>query len=502
MAKDSANAATFSWQRDLRGWLDCLESAGDLKTVSAKVTPDGEIQEIGRRMSACGGPAVLFTNIENHEESWCSKLLIGSLNTFGKAALAVGLPPHTPLPVVVAKMQETLKTPVPPAIVDNGPVKQNIITTGIDINELPVPWWHPKDGGRYINVWHGVVTKDPDTGEHNIGCYRGQIVDRETIVSLLVRSQGWGQHYEKYREKGEDMPVAFIYGVDPAIMITASAPMATSGVWGEYEWAGALAGEAIPVVKCETVDLYVPANAEIVLEGRVLSDPATFAEEGPFKEASGVYATPDMRPVMKVSCITHRDDPVFTGTATGIAPVVEEQFIPAVASTAAIMKNHLVNSGVPFTDLTLAPFFAVKIKKMWQGHPLQVAYSLFGHKSSNFPFKMLVVVEEDVNIYDPREIIRAINNNVDPARDTHVLPAHNLIFDGAMSETNGNIEEYGACLGNKLFIDATVDWKRHPRQEKLGGARVAPPEPPITEDVEKVKGRWAEYGFGDIEHTP
>jgi UbiD family decarboxylase len=485
------------WSRDLRGWLECLEAENELKVVQSAVTPDGEVQEIARQMSARQGPAILFTNVVGHEETWCSKLFVGALNTFGKVSLALGLPKETPLPVTLEKMRETLRNPVQPILVDTGPVKENIISSGIDLNQIPVPWWHPQDGGRYINMWHGVVTRDPESDEYNLGCYRGHIVDKDKIVSLLVRSQHWGRQFEKYRERGEDMPVAFVYGIHPAMMIAAGSPVTTCGAWGEYEWIGAMMGEPLPVVKCETVDLHVPASAEIVIEGHILRDPVTYAMEGPLKEASGRYSEPAMMPVMKVGCITHRDDPIYTGSASGLAPVLEEQLVTIAAGTTAILKNHLQNAGIPILDLTLAPFFAVSIKKMWEGHPMQVAYTLLGHKSSNLPVKMLVVVEEDVNIYDPVEINRAINNNVDPAEDVHVLPVNNLIFDVATSKENSNIEAHGGVLGSKLFIDATAKWRRHPRQERWGGARIAPVEPPPSEDVEKVKNRWNEYGFGE-----
>jgi len=481
---------------DLRGWLECLEAEDELKVVDVPVTPDGEIQEIARQMSARQGPAVLFENVLGHERTWCSRLFVGSLNTFGKLALALGLPKDTPLPTTLERLRESLRTPVSPIVMNTGPVKENIISKGIDLNQIPVPWWHPQDGGRYINMWHGVVTRDPESGEYNLGCYRGQIADKDKIVSLLVRSQHWGRQFEKYRERGEDMPVAFVYGMDPAMMIAAGSPVTTCGPWGEYEWIGAMMGEPLRLVKCETSNLCVPASAEIVIEGHVLRDPDAYVMEGPLKEASGRYSEPAMMPVMKVECITHRDDPIYTGSASGLAPILEEQLVTIAAGTTAILKNHLQNAGIPVLDLTLAPFFAVSIKKMWEGHPMQVAYTLLGHKSSNLPVKMLVVVEENVNIYDPAAINRAINNNVDPAQDVHVLPVNNLIFDVATSKDGSNIENYGGVLGSKLFIDATVKWSRHPRQERWGGARIAPVEPPPSEDEEKVKKRWAEYGFG------
>jgi UbiD family decarboxylase len=228
-AGETIAASEKRWSRDLRGWMECLKAEGELKTVEAKVTPDGEIQEIARQMSARKGPAVLFTNIAGHEKTWCTKLIVGSQNTFSKVSLALGLPKNTPLPVLIKKLRETLQNPVPPIIVDTGPVKQNIIKTGIDLNKIPVPIWHPGDGGRYINTWQGVVTKDPETGVLNVGIYRGMIAGKDTITSLLIRSQHWGQHFVKYSKKGEKMPVAFIYGTDPTFMIAAGSPETTSG---------------------------------------------------------------------------------------------------------------------------------------------------------------------------------------------------------------------------------------------------------------------------------
>ncbi len=487
----------MNWSKDLRGWLEKLTEEGELKKVQAKVACDGEIQEIGRQMSTIKGPAILFENIESHEDTWCGKFFIGSLNTYSKIALTFGLSKDTPGREITEKIRKTLRTPIDPVRVGTGPVKDNIIKkSSVDINKIPVPLWHPKDQGRYINTWAAIVTKDPDTGEYNVGAYRGVIHDKNHIGVLLFRTQGWGMHYAKYIKRGQPMPVACVYGWDPSMMLAAGSPVTTIDEW---QWMGSIRGEPVPLVKCETVDLEVPATAEIVIEGHISPDPATYRQEGPLKEISGRYCEPSQMPVIEVSCITHRNDPIMVGTAIGMAPIKEEQIILMDAGTTAVLRNALEDQGVPgVLDLTFSPFFTVKIEKTFQGQAFQVASALFGHKALNMRFKILVVVEDGVDIRNPQAVINAINNNADPASDIYIFPTGRTMVDNAMRPMDVNASDYSGSMGNKMLIDATCNWTRHPKQEKWGGARQAPAEPPPAEDVEKVKKRWAEYGFGDL----
>jgi len=486
--------------KDLRSWIEKLEADGELKRITVKVDCDGEIQEIGRRMlvlggmKATGGPALLFENIEGHEHTWCKKLFVGSGNNAGRFALMLGLPKTTPLPAIVQRLRETLRNPIEPVHVETGPVKQNIISgKDVDLHEIPVPLWHPLDGGRYINTFVGIVTKDPESGEYNVGCYRGMIADKNHIIVYMVPAQHWGIHYEKYQALQKPMPVACIYGWDPSLMFAASSHLTTTS---EYEWMGSIMQEPVPLIKCETSDLEVPASAEIVVEGTISPDPATYDTEGPFKDGSGTYGEAKKKPVIEVTCITYRNNPIFTGTVTGITPVPEEQLIIAMVGTVPILLNAMQDAGVPgVLDLTLAPFFCVKIHKVFQGQAKQVAAALFGHKALAFPFKILVVVEDGVDINNPVEVLQAINKNVDPARDIHIFPMERAIVDQSLSREALDENEYGMGLGNKLLIDATVNWIAHPKRAEWGMKRVPLQEPPPPEMVDKVDERWQEYGF-------
>lgn len=269
---------------DLRSWLATLESADQLRRITVPVDWDEEIGAITRANLSLGGPALLFENILGHENTRCTKLLTSALGSRRQVQLMLGLPEGTSDSDVVRHLREAFKNPIPPRVVDSGPVKENIIEgNDIDLYELPVPKWHGGDGGRYIDTFCGVVTQDKVTGRDNVGLYRGQIVDRDKIAKLLVPSQGWGGHMEEY--KPEPMPVAVVYGWHDVLPFCAGSPFPKNIC--EWDMMGALLGRPVDLVACDSVPLHVPATAEIVVEGFIDPDPSTFVVEGPFAEYPG-----------------------------------------------------------------------------------------------------------------------------------------------------------------------------------------------------------------------
>ena len=475
--------------KDLRSWLATLENEGELKICRAKVECGSEIQEIARQMSARQGPAVVFENILGYENNWCSRLFVGSLNSNAKLALALGLPKNTTEDGVVNRLLATLNRPVEPQHLTQGSIQQNVISKeDVDLNTLPVPQWHPHDQGRYINTWAAVVTRDPETGQTNVGAYRGVIHDRNHIGVLLLCSQGWGIHFEKYTQRGEPMPIACVYGWDPSLMLAAGSPVTTVDEW---RWMGAIREAPVGLVPCQTVDLEVPASAEIVIEGWLTTDRERFANEGPFREKIG-YGRSYHMPQIEVSCICHRDNPIMVGSATGLAPIVEEQALVINAGVKAVLLNALHSAGIPnVLDLSLAPYFACQIKKSYQGHAYQVACTLFGHKALNMNYKMLFVVEDDVDLKDGRALMAAINAHVDPQRDIHIFPTQRTLVDPAMSQQDHNYHIYGGSGGSKVLIDATRNWLDQPPSRTTPAKATEP----AYEIVEKVQSRWKEYGF-------
>ncbi len=282
-----------------------LEAADQLRRVRAAVDWDEEIGAITRANLSLGGPALLFENIVGHEDTRCTKFLTSGIGNRRQIQLMLGLPESTGDSAMVRHLREVFKKPVSPRVVAAGPVKENIVEgDAIDLWQFPAPKWHATDGGRYIDTFCGVVTEDRVTGRDNIGVYRGQIVDRDKIAKLMVPTQGWGGHFQEY--KPDPMPVAVVYGWHDVLPFCAGSPFPKDVC--EWDMMGALLGRPVDLVACESVPLHVPASAEIVVEGFLDPDPATFMEEGPFAEYPGYLdGHPAPTPVLRVTRITYRD---------------------------------------------------------------------------------------------------------------------------------------------------------------------------------------------------
>jgi len=484
--------------KDIREWLTVLEEEQELHRITAEVDWNLEISEILRRSLAKRGPAVLFENIRGYRDGWCTRLFANGLGNRQRLALMFGMPKDTSHGQLIQLLRERIKTPIKPVEVPTGPVKENIINAeDIDIFKLPVPLWHEFDGGRYINTWCGVVTKDPDTGEHNVGTYRGMMLDKNRIAVVLIATQDWGKHYAKYKTRNEPMSVAVVYGCEPSFVFAASTPFRGN----EYEICGAIRQEPIELTQCETSDLLVPANAEIVLEGTISPNPETYAMEGPFGEFQGVYGGfPRRRPVIQVNQITHRDNPIFRGNIEGMKQgAVNETGMCAYIGYSAVLWDVLESQGHHVLDLVTAPWAIIKIHKSYEGQARHIAAAIWGSKMISLTMKTVVVVEENVDIRNLREVQLVIHNFADPAKDFITFPMNvGSPGDPALSEEDQDEMAWGTALQTHLLIDATVDWRTHPIRPEWGGRRTPPDattNPPHI--VEKVTQRWKEYGFDD-----
>ncbi|MCP4812912.1 MAG: UbiD family decarboxylase, partial [Planctomycetaceae bacterium] len=288
---------------------------------------------------------------------------------------------------------------------DTGPVKDNILT-GDDINlfDLPVPLFHYQDGGRYIDTFACTITKDPDSGIPNVGIYRGQILDRDKIGKVIGKVQGWGQHFAKHGEKPEPMPVAIVYGWHEVLDLVGGTSFNRNE--SEFDMAGALLGEPVKLVKCETVDLEVPATAELVIEGVIDPDPSTFENEGPFAEYHGHQGgSPSPKPVIQVTAITYRDKPIFRAGLEGCRPGYPSEDLGILnTSLPAVLMNSMEDVGIlGVTDIWLTPVTSgthvvVQIDKQYRGHAQQVAAALWSRSIAMMLFKHVIVVEQDIDI--------------------------------------------------------------------------------------------------------
>ncbi len=491
----------------LRDWIAEIDKAGELKRITAEVDWNLEASAIARRVAAEQKSTLLFENIKDHKNTACRQLLLNATGSRERVAMALGLPRGTGYRGIVEFIKERLEQLIDPVKVASGPVKQNVVKgDAVNLYEFPVPKYATLDGGRYINTRSCVVTMDPDTKIMNIGIYRGMIGDNEkSIPVLLVPNQHWGLHYLKYKERGEEMPVAVINGWDPTLLFLAATPVTHPG-YSEYELVGSLRGEPVELVKCETSDLYVPASAEIVIEGRISADPKTFQMEGPFGEFTGFYGgIKKPRPVIRVECITYRDDPIFQGGLVGNGPdeLIESNYWNTLCF-AAVIWRALEEAGVPnilgvWGDLaSQLGNLVVQIDKIYGGHANQVAAAFLGTSNlSHYAGKNIIVVDKDIDIFNEQAVNWAMTwrTNAEMGAVQFFPRTNGNILDPSVPLPQRDEMKYGAGRCTRVFIDATVNWDLEP-EEQYGGRR----EPPLctkfpTETNELVSRRWKEYGF-------
>jgi 4-hydroxy-3-polyprenylbenzoate decarboxylase len=499
---------------DLRGWMAALESAGELHRVGAEVDWNIELGTVLRLAQGAGtGPALLFDNIKDYNgpQSRCRKIFGGGLSSYRRAAMMLGLPPDTHPRELVKLGRSILTGSIPPRIVPTGPVKENIVTgETIDLWDFPSPFWNKVDGGRYLLTYGGVVTKDPTTDVMNVGIYRGMVASRDQIPILLWRAQNIGHHMTAWEQAGHTrMPVAVAIGWEPTLGFCGGAPI-PKGVC-EYDVMGAIRGAPVDLVRCETVDLYVPASAELVIEGWIDFDPATWVMEGPFAEFTG-YVAGDRspKPTIRVTAITHRNDPILRGTIEGSLPgSFSENAICSSIMRAATAWNVLDRAGVPgITDVWCPPVHAginllIRMKQSYRGQAKQAANAIWGSSAAHVRYKHVTVVDDDIDIHDYAAVDWAIAYRVNAGEDDVVImpSTFGAGLDPSTRRRDRNAALFGTGKWNRLLIDATINLDYDPDPD-LGGARFPPTVWPATEELDAVTRRWDDYGLPGTVRKP
>ncbi|MDO8637604.1 MAG: UbiD family decarboxylase [Dehalococcoidia bacterium] len=490
-------------REDLRSWIDLLESKGELRRVKTEVDWDREIGAITRLVANKKGPALLFENIKDYKDARCTKLFTNGLGSRSRVAMAIGLPPDTSFKKLTEVIRERFTKPVSSKLVRTGPIKENIVSgEDVDLFEFPVPKWHHQDGGRYINTSCSVVTRDPESGELNVGTYRGMVADRRSIGVLLATTQHWGCHFSKYSAMKKPMPVAVVYGWHPTLLMTSTCPIQHLG-YSEYELAGALRQGPMELVRCETSDLLVPADAEIVIEGSISPNREDFVMEGPFGEYPGYYGgSKSPKPCIKVDCITHRNNPIFRGSLEGTSPGkwCESPYY-VVPCLSAALWNALASVGIPgivdvwSPPVTCATHVRVRIRKIYRGQAQQVANAIWGMWSAGWFFKHVVVVDEDIDIRDDEAVEWAIAYRVNAGMDDILFFKRTFgsLLDPSVPLGERDVLKYGQGKWTRVLVDATKNWELG-KQEQYGGELYPPLATEIEPDIEKfVKKRWKEY---------
>ncbi|MDD2420934.1 MAG: menaquinone biosynthesis decarboxylase [Heliobacteriaceae bacterium] len=477
--------------KDLREFIQALEQRGWLKRITAAVDPYLEISAITDRVVKQGGPALLFENVKGSR----LPVLTNAVGSFDRLKMALGvadldetgreimsfLQPPEAAGSLLGKIKALPKIAqignFLPRTVRTGPVKEVIQKTP-DLTQLPVLTTWPDDGGPFITL-PLVFSKDPQSGRRNVGMYRLQVYDRQTTGMHWHRHKQGARHMRKHQDLGRRMEVAVALGGDPILTYAATAPLPPD--IDEMLFAGFLRKSPVEMVPCETVDLVVPAHAEIILEGYV--DPEELRREGPFGDHTGFYSLADDYPVFHLTCITHRQDPIYPATVVGRPPMedcylgkaTERIFLPLLR----LQLPEIVDINLPWEGV-FHNLVVVAIEKAYPGHARKVMSALWGMGQMMFT-KTIIVVDAAVNVQDMSEVWWRVWNNIDPRRDT-------MIVDGPLDAL-----DHAAplpCYGSKLGIDATQKWPEE------GYSREWPGDLEMPVDVqERVTRRWREYGL-------
>ncbi|HUK98389.1 MAG TPA: menaquinone biosynthesis decarboxylase [Gaiellaceae bacterium] len=477
--------------RDLREWIALLEREGELHRISAEVDPHLEVTEIVDRTVKAGGPALLFERPKGSTHP----LLINQFGTERRMCLAFGV---ERLDDVAAKLADVLEMQPPeglaakvrglrmlksiadsrPKVVRSGP-SQEVVLRGdeVDLGLLPVMTCWPGDAGPFVTL-PAVITHDPRTGGRNVGMYRLQVLGpRSTAMHWQLHKDGRAD----YLFSDGRLEVAVALGLDPVTAYSASAPLPKH--IDELMLAGFLRGEPVELVKGVSVDIEVPAQAEIVLEGYVARD--DLVDEGPFGDHTGYYTPAEPFPVFHVTAMTMRRDAVYPSIVVGKPPqedawlgkATERIFLPAIRMSVPEIVDYDLPVAGAFHNLAI-----VSIRKSFPGHARKVMNALWGLGLLSLT-KGIVVVDAHVDVHDYEQVLFYAGANVDPKRDV-------VIGEGPLDHLDH--APTLQFLGGKIGIDATA-------KSPAEGAREWPPEIEMAAEVrELVDRRWAEYGLDAV----
>jgi 4-hydroxy-3-polyprenylbenzoate decarboxylase len=481
--------------KDLRAFIEFLENRGDLRRIQTPVSRHLEITEIADRTVKGGGPALMFENVEGYE----TPLAINLFGTHQRTAWALGVDDVRELadrieellglvqspPTGLGEKLRTLKdlagvARTQPKTVRRAPC-QEIVLEGddADLNILPVLKCWPMDAGPFITL-PLVVSSDPATGRRNVGTYRMQVYDSRTTGMHWQTHKVGSSHYRAGEERGLDrMEVAVALGGDPATMWTGALPLPPD--MDEIAAAGFIRNESVEMVKCKTIDLEVPAQAEYILEGYVV--PGELRPEGPFGDHTGYYSPAEDYPVFHLTAITHRRDPIYPTTMVG-RPPTEDFFMGTAAARFMLPAMKMTMPEVVDLNMPAEGVFhnlvIVSVKKEYPGHARKVMHAIWGLGLLALT-KTIVVVDDFVDVQDLSEVAWRVTNNIDPARDV-------VFADGPIDDLDhaSPTPRYGSKMG----IDATAKGRGDGREREW------PPDIEMTKEIKLlVDGKWAEYGI-------
>jgi phenylphosphate carboxylase alpha subunit len=441
-----------------------------------------------RRVCETGEPAPFFVNIKDYPGH---RMLGGMCAGFKRMALAMGLGPEaTPRDAADEWYRRMGKTIPPVMIKGDAPCQENVIMgDDIDLTAFPAPMVHDGDGGRFISTWHFVVTRDDKTGWTNWGMYRQMVHNEKYLGTLALPSSDLGKMLAKGGPNGDPIPFATVIGPDPLCAAMGCTPAGVNV--SEVDLAGGLRQEPVELVKCKTVDLEVPAHAEIIIEGHVL--PGVRVDEGPFGEYTGYRTSPrGPRPVFKVECITHRTNPILTMSNMGM-PVADGNIIMSGLGLPAIVRRLLENVGIPVTGVFSPPegcgfLLIVAAKKPYNNIAVQISNAISAHPMFQAYNSQVMVVDETVDVYNWKEVIHAFAMKLHPLKGITTYPSMGAPLSPFLS-----MQERLQLRGGKVVYDCTWPLEWDLETEKPAKISFRDNYPPETQKM--VLDNWKAYGY-------
>ncbi len=497
--------------RSLRDFIADLEKSGQLVRVTEPVSTELEMTEICTRLLATGGPAVLFENVIKADgtksDMPCLANLFGTVKRVAMGVTLGGKPRTTGAELrEVGELLAFLRQPDPPRglkdafnllplagtvlsmrprTVKTAPVQQVVMKGDqIDLNRLPIQGCWPGEPAPLI-TWPLVVTKGPSDSkedDYNLGIYRMQLLGKDRAIMRWLAHRGGAQHYGRHKKAGkrEPLPACAVIGADPGTILAAVTPVPDT--LSEYQFAGILRGSKLDLVPAKTVPLMVPAQAEIVIEGHVLLD--EFEDEGPYGDHTGYYNSVEKFPVFQVSCITHRKDAIYHTTFTGRPPdepailgeALNEVFIPLIRQ----QFPEIVDFWLPPEGCSYR-IAVVSMKKAYPGHAKRIMLGVWSYLRQFMYTKWVIIVDDDINARDWKDVMWALSTRMDPARDITVIENTPIDYLDFASPESG--------LGSKIGLDATD--KLPPETHREWGVKIAM-DPAV---VDKVSEMWSRLGL-------
>jgi 4-hydroxy-3-polyprenylbenzoate decarboxylase len=477
----------------LRDYIDALDKAGQIKRIKVNVNPNLEVAEIMRRaMYAQRQPALLFENVQGST----MPILGNAFGTMERMHIALDTRDFTEIGERIVELTR-FKIPAGtlnklkmlpklseiaeygPKHVESGPVTQIIETDNASFESFPILKSFAGDAGKFI-TFGLTVTKHPETGIANIGVYRMQVIDeRRAIMHWQIHKRG-ADHYQIMKKANKPIEVAVVIGTDPATVFSAVAPV-PEGL-DKFLFSGITRRKGVKLVKCSTVDLEVPANAEIVLEGYV--SPSDTHLEGPFGDHTGYYTPAEPFPTFTLTAVMRREDPIYLTTVVG-RPILEDAYIGKVIERAFLPLIQMLQPEV--VDISMPPecwfqgMAVVSVKKRYPGQAKKVMMGLWGMGQLSLT-KILVIVDPDVDVHNMKEVLWAVTTRADPKRDS-------VIINNAPTDTLDPASPL-PNLGSKMGIDATAKWREE------GYSREAQELAVVDEETSALVGsKWKDYGF-------